>query len=128
MMGNSIQIDGLADAVMKELRTYTSDVAKATKEAVKATGRAATREIKSTAPKRTGKYAGSWRSKTVLETSDKLELVVHSPKKYMLAHLLEYGHAKRNGGRVRAMPHLAPAEEKAGEQLEKEIRKRVERL
>lgn len=127
-MSSTIQIDGLADAVMKELRGYTAKVAQATKQATKATGRFTTREIKATAPRRTGKYAESWRSKTVSESSDKLALIVHSPKKYMLTHLLEYGHAKRGGGRVRAIPHLAPAEEKAGANLENEIRKRVERL
>ena len=47
----------------------------------------------------------------------------HSPKKYQLAHLLEKGHAKRGGGRTKAMPHIAPAEENAVKELENDIKK-----
>ena len=45
----------------------------------------------------------------------------------MLAHLLENGHAKRGGGRVRAIPHIAPAEQMGIEQLESDITKALGR-
>ena len=79
------------------------------------------KEISAGAPVKTGKYSKSWRVKTMKETSQSLALVVHSPTRYMLAHLLEHGHAKRGGGRTRAFPHIAPAEAHGEEQLLKDV-------
>ena len=56
-------------------------------------------------------YAKSWTVKKTKETSNSLEVTVHSKNRYQLAHLLEHGHAKRGGGRVSARPHIAKAEE-----------------
>ena len=50
-----------------------------------------------------------------------MQVTVYSPSRYMLANRLEHGHAKRGGGRVRAIPHIAPAEENGAEQLEQDI-------
>ena len=102
-MGKTVSIDGLADAVMEELTEYNR------------------KEIRAGAPVRTGKYAKSWTTKRTKESSTRLEVTVYSPSRYMLAHLLEHGHAKRNGGRTRAFPHIAPAEELGEKQLEADI-------
>lgn len=63
----------------------------------------------------------SWTAKKVRETSQTLTMVVHSKNRYQLAHLLEYGHAKRNGGRVEGKAHIAPAEQHGIRQLQEEI-------
>lgn len=125
MSSSKIQIDQFASAVRDILQEYTDEVTTVTKEVTRETGTMVRKQIKDTAPKKTGKYAKSWRVKTVLETSTKLETVVHSPNRYMLAHLLEHGHAKRGGGRVPAIPHLAPAEEAGNEFMEKELERRL---
>lgn len=125
MSSSKIQIDQFASAVRDILQEYTDEVTTVTKEVTRETGTMVRKQIKDTAPKKTGKYAKSWRVKTVMETSTKLETVAYSPSRYMLTHLLEHGHAKRGGGRVAAVPHLAPAEEVGAEYMEKELERRL---
>lgn len=45
---------------------------------------------------------------------------MYSRNRYWLAHLLEFGHAKR-GGRVAGKAHIGPAEETGIQKLEAEI-------
>lgn len=121
MSSNRIKVDQLAATVMKELEDYADLATTDMKAAVRKAGNTVRNEIKSGAPSRTGKYAASWTVKTERETSQSLELVVHSRNRYQLAHLLEFGHAKRGGGRVAARPHIASAEQKGIEELEHAI-------
>jgi hypothetical protein len=120
-MSNKVSVSELASAIEEELNNYKDLAAGTLKKAVKNAGTTAKQDINSSAPVRTGKYAKSWRSKVTKEDSASIEVTVYSPSRYMLAHLLENGHALRNGGRVRAIPHIAPAEEHAREELTKEI-------
>lgn len=122
-MGQTIRPDQLADEVMKGLREYADLAVDEMKKEVKKAGASAKKEIGETAPKKTGRYAKSWRAKTMKEDSTSIEVTVYSPSRYMLAHLLEHGHAKRGGGRVVGKPHLAPAEEKAEQELEDGIKR-----
>ena len=125
-MGRNVQIDSLADAIMDTLEEYADLAAEDVKQAVKDAGDVVKDDIRSHAPKDTGDYAKSWAVKKVKETSNRLTVAVHSRNRYQLAHLLEFGHAKRSGGRVAAQPHIASAEQKGMEYLEEEIRKALE--
>ena len=118
-----VSIDQMASAIMEGLQEYADLATDDLKQSVKKAGKTVKDEIAQTAPKDTGKYAKSWTVKTVKETSSTLDVVVHSKNRYQIAHLLEHGHAKRGGGRVAARPHIAPAEEKAIETLEREVEK-----
>ena len=120
-MGKNVSIDQLADAVNEQLQEYNKLSAEVVKTAVTKAGNAVKKDIGANAPRKSGRYAKSWRTKKTKETSTELQVTVYSPTRYMLAHLLEHGHAKRGGGRVRAIPHIAPAEEAAEEALRKDI-------
>lgn len=120
-MSNRVRIDQLAAAVMEGLTEYADLATEDMKKAVRMAGTTVRKDIQENAPKDTGVYAKSWSVKKVKETANSLEVVVHSRNRYQLAHLLEFGHAKRGGGRVSGKSHIAPAEEKGIRQLEEEI-------
>ena len=109
-------IDDLASEVMKGLTEYAELADTAMKKAVKKTATAVKKEISANAPEKSGRYAKSWTTRKTKENSHTLEMTVHSKDRYQIAHLLEHGHAKRGGGRVAAIPHIAPAE-KHGEEM-----------
>ena len=124
-MGDKCTIDNLAKTIMEGLQEYADVASEDVKTAVRKAGKNVKAEISANAPKRTGAYAKSWAVKTEKETAHSLEVVVHSKNRYQIAHLLEHGHAKRGGGRVAGIPHIAPAEEKAVKQLEENIMKKL---
>ena len=118
-------IDDMAEEIMKGLTEYAELADSAMKKAVRKTAKTVKEEISANAPKRTGRYAKSWVTKKTKENSHTLEMTVHSKDRYQIAHLLEHGHAKRNGGRVAAHPHIAPAEQHGEELLESLIKKEI---
>lgn len=109
----TIKAENLADAVMEGLKDYARLATDDLKAAVKEAGQSARKELRTTAPKRTGKYRKSWTYKVTGETANTINVTVHSKDRYRLTHLLENGHAKRGGGRVAARPHISVAQEHA---------------
>ena len=116
-----VRIDQMAHVIMEGLQEYADLATDDLKKAVKKVGDEAKKDIQNNAPVKTGAYKKSWTVKTTKETSNAMEVVVHSKNRYQLAHLLEFGHAKRGGGRTKAIPHIAPAEQRAAELLEREV-------
>ena len=124
-MGKRVKIEQLAQAVMDEMNEYKDLVDLGMRTAVRKAGKAVQADIKASAPKETGGYSRSWSVKNTKENSHALEVTVYSRNRYQLAHLLEFGHAKRGGGRTRAQVHIAPAEEKGIRQLEEDIKRSI---
>ncbi|TCL60573.1 bacteriophage HK97-gp10 putative tail-component [Kineothrix alysoides] len=122
-MGKNVSIDDFPSIVKRELEEYASMAAEDVKNVVTEVSEHTKQEIQSNAPVLTGAYKKSWKVTKTKETASSLEMTVHSDRRYRLTHLLEKGHAKRGGGRTKAIPHIAPAEANA----EKELLSAIER-
>ena len=104
----------------RSLEQYAGDVAEKVDEVVERTSREALQRVKAASPVRTGRYRKAWRIK-IDRKSGTISATIYNAGEMQLTHLLEHGHAKRGGGRVRAIPHIAPAEAAGEEQLVSEI-------
>ena len=119
MTGDRCTVSQMADVIMEGLEEYAQLAADDMKKAVKKAGTQARKDIQENAPVKTGAYAKSWAAKTTKETANAMEIVVYSRNRYQL----EFGHALRKGGRTKAFPHIAPAEERAAQTLERVVEK-----
>lgn len=99
---------------------YTKEVGEAIEKEVDSTAKEILKEIKATAPKKTGKYSKGFKIKKE-NISGSATRIIHNKDKPGLVHLLELGHSKRGGGRVSARPHLRPAYDKYVPQMERKI-------
>ena len=84
-------------------------------------------KLKQTSPKDKGRYAKGWGVEDQSQGLNKTAKIIRNKKHYSLTHLLEFGHATRNGGRTRAQPHIGPVEKEVMKGCEEELRRKLER-
>lgn len=117
----TINIDQLANEIMYDLNLYLANTVEDVETAVLETAKETVEELRKTSPVgTTGDYAESWNQKrdSSIRGKWRFSRVVYSKKPdYRLTHLLEHGHAKVNGGRVKGQPHIKKAEENASVRL-----------
>lgn len=126
---SGLKIDDLASAIMGELESYSQAVTDELKKAVDVVAAEANEEIKShiTFTERTGKYIKAFRVKTSFENKfTKRKTWYVADGQYRLTHLLEHGHALRQGGRAKAYPHIKYGEELAQRRMEELAKEAVE--
>ena len=112
MKSVEIDVSKLAKQVADDLKEYSEETAKIVDGCIDEVADQCVEKLKTTSPRRTGKYAESWKAETVYAKSGNKRVIVRNKKYYYLTHLLEYGHAKKGGkGRVKAFVHIKPVEE-----------------
>lgn len=123
-----VKVGNLAKEIRILLDEYTEEVQEALRFAVPDIAKKAQKQVAANAKEkgleRTGDYIKGW---TVKKTNgvNFVSAVVHNKDRYRIAHLLEHGHAMRDGkGRVigddvKGIEHIKPAEEWANNEMAK---------
>lgn len=143
---NKVSIDDLSSVVMKQLQEYKEDITDDVEETSDKITKEARDELKSISPKANkrvylrkfsstgqsdwqepGSYAKSWTTKNGKKAKDIYSKIVYNKKYYRLTHLLEFGHANRDGSRTKPIAHIRPTENKYKEKFIKELETKIRR-
>lgn len=118
----------VAVQVENVLEEYSKEVKRATNNSMDVVAKEAVSKLKSTSPKKSGKYARGWGIHRERGTGG-INTVTVRNKVYQLTHLLENGHIVRNKkgtyGRAPGIKHIAPVEEWAKTALPEEIEREL---
>lgn len=117
----AVSVDEMGNAIAKEFEQYVENTADDVKKIVEKIADDVKEKIEEGAPVDTGAYKKSWSVTQTKKSALGAEYTVHSKTRYRLTHLLEFGHAKRGGGRVKAQPHIAKGEQLAISEIKKEM-------
>lgn len=132
-MSKTIKPDQLAKEIEQALADFAGVTEEACDKGVSETAKEAVEALRNAHPAGSGDY-GSWDKRynkgwKVMQTkTDKRyhrKATIHNATDYQLTHLLEKGHAKVNGGRTRAFPHITPVADKCEDELVQNIKKYI---
>lgn len=118
-----------AETVQAYMQHYSAAATDVLEESIKEVGKEAVSKLKDTSPRRTGAYAKNWKFKTEVGRLKVGGIVYGGKPTYRIAHLLEYGHAKRGGGReVAGIEHIRPVEQWAVDEAVDRFIQKMEKL
>lgn len=121
--------EGTDWGISKFLENYQGDVINTMTRVCEEVAREATQRLKSVSPKETGKYKKGWTYKVDKGRIKVGATIYGKDPTYRLAHLLEYGHALKSGGRkigdVKAIEHIRPVNDWANDEV---VNRTIERL
>lgn len=112
----------LESEIAKALSNFNAEVAQEIGDIVDDLADDTVSKLRGASPRRTGDYGDDWDSKL----NKRGDRIIYQPKEYRIAHLLEFGHARKNGGRdVGSRPHIKEIENEVIKKFESEIIRRL---
>lgn len=127
---DKISSQDIEKAIIDILEDYVGEVRVQTNIASVKVAERAVQIVRSKAPRRKGRrggaYARSWSVDKSTSASGYVTATVYSKAPhYRLTHLLENGHAKVNGGFVKGIEHIRPAEQQAIREFEAAVKEAI---
>lgn len=129
-MATKVTIDNLDREIKKIFDEYSGSVMSNLDQITRQTTKKGVQALKSeskstfgTVKKREKKYASTWTSKFETGRLSRQGIIYNTQAG--LPHLLEHGHAKVNGGRVKGRAHIQPVEKKLVTEYEREVKARL---
>ena len=116
----NVNINKLADEIAQTLTNHGQKIQKGMGISAEKVAKKVIKTLEKTSPKKTGNYSKAWTSKHDENLGINTNYTVFNKEGY-LTHLLEDGHANRDGGRTAGIPHIRPAEEMAIAEFIKEV-------
>lgn len=130
-MATTVKVDELASTINQWLTNYDEEVTDVAKEVVDEISDGVMKEIKAHITWKDKQYSNAFALKTSFEDKRNKRNTwyvrkIGKTRYYTLTHLLEFGHATRNGGRTREFPHVRYGDEFAKANFERMMREKIE--
>lgn len=123
----TVDAKDLAKEIANVMINYVDDVEEIVIDESNSVIKDAKEELKRVSPKDTGNYASSWKIGTKEKGNRRYSKVVYNEEHYRLTHLLEFGHATKDGKRTKVLPHIRPTEQKYKSVFIGKVEKRIKR-
>lgn len=131
MSKSKVDVSDISAEISKYLDKYVEDIHDQVVEVTEDLTQKAVEELKVKSPRGNRKgnaYWMGWESKIKIKGKQKYHRVIWNKTNYQLTHLLESGHATRNGGRTTAQPHIKPVEEKYQIEYVNQLKDKIRRV
>ncbi len=123
-----IKPDMLGKEIARILNEYKDDIDEVVVDTTNEIIKEAKNEIISISPKGdTGEYSKGWKISISQKGKNFFSKAVWNKKYYRLTHILEFGHATKNGGHTAAQPHVRPTEEKYKSKFTDKVERNLKR-
>lgn len=131
MARKKVTAETLADAVMEIMEEYRADVTASLRDVVHDVARKGAQAIRNDANQKfkdvklpRGRYSSGW---TTVDSDGRLDArsYIYNSKYPGFTQLLEYGHAKRKGGRVSGTEHIGPVQDQLEPLLISELERKL---
>lgn len=120
----NVKVGDFSKAFGKLMIKYTTGVEEELEEITKILAKKAAKDLNEASGQfidtGSSEYNKGWTAKNE-HVRHRARWVIHNKKAPGLAHLLEHGHAKTGGGRVKGKSHIAPIEENLAKDYEENV-------